>query len=294
MPGARDEAVLEKVRATGNFTLVLDPTIEQLRSEIGRADVVYTDTWVDMEVIHDPNERDEVERRKRLMMPFQINRENYGSSHALVMHCMPLHVGYEIEGAMVDHPRSVIFRQAENRTHGQSAILLHLLAGLRARNAGVAGHTRKLARSGAQLSHHPRRRVFRQVGDLLEELLDVLADHAGSEVLAQELVVVAGDALAQQAAAAQRRDDEALHRAEAAASSAGRASARRAPCCRQVEQLDRIDADLGPDLQDRGEAASAGCAGRSACAPPRGRSPRARCAARRSGSGTQRSTYCTP
>jgi ornithine carbamoyltransferase len=128
-PGAHDEVVLEKARATGNFTLLLDPTIEQLRSEIGRADAVYTDTWIDMEVIHDPNERDEVERRKRLMMPFQINRENYGSSKALVMHCMPLHVGYEIEKAMVDHPRSVIFRQAENRTHGQSAILLQLLAG---------------------------------------------------------------------------------------------------------------------------------------------------------------------
>jgi ornithine carbamoyltransferase len=45
------------------------------------------------------------------------------------MHCLPAHRGYEIEGELVDDPRSVVFDQAENRLHSQKSALL-ALAGL--------------------------------------------------------------------------------------------------------------------------------------------------------------------
>ena len=40
---------------------------------------------------------------------------------------MPIHPGYEIDEALVDSPRSVIYQQAENRLYAQQALMLHLL-----------------------------------------------------------------------------------------------------------------------------------------------------------------------
>jgi len=42
------------------------------------------------------------------------------------MHCLPAHPGEEVEQAVLDNPRSVIFDQAENRLHMQKAILAML------------------------------------------------------------------------------------------------------------------------------------------------------------------------
>jgi len=42
------------------------------------------------------------------------------------MHCLPAHRGYEIDAALLDDPRSIIFYQAENRLHSQKAVLLKL------------------------------------------------------------------------------------------------------------------------------------------------------------------------
>jgi ornithine carbamoyltransferase len=58
-----------------------------------------------------------------------LNRQLLQGSKALIMHCLPAHRGYEIEGELVDDPRSVMFDQAENRLHSQKAVLLKL-AGL--------------------------------------------------------------------------------------------------------------------------------------------------------------------
>jgi ornithine carbamoyltransferase len=127
-PPALDEAMLARIGATGRLTLDRAPTVERLRAELARADVVYTDTWIDMEMVNDPAQRVECERRVALMRPFQLNRENYGDSRALVMHCMPVHLGYEIAEELLDHPRSVIYAQAENRMHGERGVLFTLLA----------------------------------------------------------------------------------------------------------------------------------------------------------------------
>jgi ornithine carbamoyltransferase len=46
---------------------------------------------------------------------------------ALVMHCLPAHRGEEISAEVFEGPQSVVFDQAENRLHGQKAILEWLL-----------------------------------------------------------------------------------------------------------------------------------------------------------------------
>ena len=62
-------------------------------------------------------------------MPYQLNAKliDTFAPKARIMHCMPMHVGYEITRDAIDHKNSVIFDQAENRKHVQKAILLWLL-----------------------------------------------------------------------------------------------------------------------------------------------------------------------
>ena len=89
-------------------------------------DAVYTDTWLDMEYFDNPDFAEEQERRLALLLPYQLNRSVLEGLDALIMHCLPAHRGYEIEGELIDDPRSVLFDQAENRLHSQKAALLEL------------------------------------------------------------------------------------------------------------------------------------------------------------------------
>ncbi|NLG83409.1 MAG: ornithine carbamoyltransferase [Firmicutes bacterium] len=100
---------------------------EDLRTEVRDADAVYTDSWVDMEFFLDPAYEAEKKRRLELMLPYQLNAANLAGSRALIMHDMPIHPGYEIDRAMIEDERSIIFPQSWNRMHGQNAIILRLL-----------------------------------------------------------------------------------------------------------------------------------------------------------------------
>ena len=46
---------------------------------------------------------------------------------AIFLHCLPAHRGEEVTDGVVDHERSVVFDQAENRLHAQKAVLLRLM-----------------------------------------------------------------------------------------------------------------------------------------------------------------------
>ena len=43
-----------------------------------------------------------------------------------MLHCLPAYRGAEIEAAVIDGPRSVVWDEAENRRHVQKAILTFL------------------------------------------------------------------------------------------------------------------------------------------------------------------------
>jgi ornithine carbamoyltransferase len=83
------------------------------------ADVVYTDTWVSM------GQDVESEVRLEAFKEYQVNEElmSYAKPDAIFMHDLPAYEGKEIAPGMIDHPRSVVFDQAENRLHAQKAIL---------------------------------------------------------------------------------------------------------------------------------------------------------------------------
>jgi ornithine carbamoyltransferase len=119
-----DKELMEAAEKTGLHKTTLD-----VKNAVKDADVVYTDTWVDMEFFLDPKLKEEKEKRIKLMMPYQVNRELLKEGKALVMHDMPIHRGYEISGEIIESERSIIYEQSENRLYTAKGILLKLLQG---------------------------------------------------------------------------------------------------------------------------------------------------------------------
>lgn len=119
---SRDDELLEGARKTGLWKTSMD-----LKEAVRDADFVYTDTWVDMEFFTEPKFAAEKEKRVKLMIPYQINKDLLKNSSAYVMHDMPIHRGYEIAGDVVESAKSVIYEQGENRLYSAKTILLKLL-----------------------------------------------------------------------------------------------------------------------------------------------------------------------
>jgi ornithine carbamoyltransferase len=118
-----DDEILEAAKSTGLYEKSLD-----VKAAVENCDVVYTDTWVDMEFFLDPQFKKEKDKRIKLMLPYQVNKTLLeGNIGALIMHDMPIHRGYEISEDIIDRPNSVIYLQSENRLHSAKAILKKLL-----------------------------------------------------------------------------------------------------------------------------------------------------------------------
>jgi ornithine carbamoyltransferase len=118
----RDNELLEEAKKTGLWETTLDA-----KQAVKDADFVYTDTWIDMEFFTDAKYAAEKEKRLKLMMPYQINKELLKGNSAYVMHDMPIHRGYEIAADVIESPKSVIYEQSENRLYSAKSILLKLL-----------------------------------------------------------------------------------------------------------------------------------------------------------------------
>ena len=88
------------------------------------AHTVYTDVWASM-----GQEQEAIERR-RAFRNYQVNDALFGQARpdAVFMHCLPAKRDEEVTDSIMEHPRSVIFHQAENRLHAQKALLLMMLA----------------------------------------------------------------------------------------------------------------------------------------------------------------------
>jgi ornithine carbamoyltransferase len=91
---------------------------------VAGADAVYTDTWTSM------GQETESEIRRHVFAAYQVNEEllSLARPDALFMHCLPAHRGEEVTNEVFESPASIVFDQAENRLHGQKALLLMLLA----------------------------------------------------------------------------------------------------------------------------------------------------------------------
>jgi ornithine carbamoyltransferase len=107
-------ALLKSEGRPADFEFTTDPM-----EAVAGADIVYTDVWASM-----GQERQAAARIKR-MRRFKVTAKLFAAAKpdALFMHCLPAHPDEEVDQAVLDNPRSVIFDEAENRLHVQKAIL---------------------------------------------------------------------------------------------------------------------------------------------------------------------------
>jgi ornithine carbamoyltransferase len=67
--------------------------------------------------------------RRKVFARYQVDEGlmRAAAPDALFMHCLPAHRGEEVTAEVFESPASVVFDQAENRLHGQKALLAMLL-----------------------------------------------------------------------------------------------------------------------------------------------------------------------
>ena len=115
------EATKIAARTGGRIEVLNDPEVAAKD-----ASVLYTDVWMSM---GDP-ESERAEKMKALA-PFAVteNLMNLTASDSIFMHCLPAHRGEEVESAVIDGPKSVIWREAFHRRTTIQSILYHTSRG---------------------------------------------------------------------------------------------------------------------------------------------------------------------
>jgi len=89
---------------------------------VAQAHAVYTDVWASM------GQEQESRERQKAFAAYQLNLELFSKAlpNAIALHCLPMVRGQEITHEVIEHPRSALFQQAENRLHAQKALLMSL------------------------------------------------------------------------------------------------------------------------------------------------------------------------
>ena len=122
-PDAQVVAEAQKIaaRSGGRVEVLNDPEIAAKD-----ASVLYTDVWMSM---GDP----ESERAEKMsaLAPFAVTEKlmSLTASDSIFMHCLPAHRGEEVESAVIDGPKSVIWREAFHRRTTIQSILYHTSRG---------------------------------------------------------------------------------------------------------------------------------------------------------------------
>jgi ornithine carbamoyltransferase len=120
---ALPHSVVQQATAIGRhgarLRLFSDPT-----DAVANADAIYTDTWTSM------GQEPQAATRRHAFAGYQVNEAlmTQAQPGALFMHCLPAHRGEEVTAEVFESSAAIVFDQAENRLHGQKALLLMLLA----------------------------------------------------------------------------------------------------------------------------------------------------------------------
>ena len=103
----------------GTLTVTEDPV-----AAVKEADFIYTDLWWWV------GQEDQIPERRAAFMPdYQVNLALFSKApaHCKFMHCLPASRGVEATDEVMDHPRSIIFDQSENRLHTEKGLLVYFL-----------------------------------------------------------------------------------------------------------------------------------------------------------------------
>ena len=65
------------------------------------------------------------EKRLEDLSAYQVNDKlmNAAAKNSIFLHCLPAHRGEEVSASVIDGPKSVVIREAENRLHAQKSII---------------------------------------------------------------------------------------------------------------------------------------------------------------------------
>ncbi len=93
------------------------------KKAVKETEAIYTDVWTSM------GQEAETEKRLKAFQGYQVNEALLESAtpKTVIMHCLPAHRGEEITEGVLESERSIVFDQAENRLHGQKAIMKFLI-----------------------------------------------------------------------------------------------------------------------------------------------------------------------
>ena len=113
------QAAHDEAATGGGVVLADDPLLA-----VEGAHAVYADVWLSM-----ADDHAEAARRRELLVPYRLDGGLLARARedAVALHCLPAHPGEEITDEVLYGERSAVWDQAENRLHGQKA-LLELLA----------------------------------------------------------------------------------------------------------------------------------------------------------------------
>jgi ornithine carbamoyltransferase len=106
---------IEAAQAAGGYpSLLSDP-----REAASGANVLCTDVWTSM------GQEDERERRQHDLASYRIDADMLAAAApgAIVLHCLPAHIGEEITEDVIYGPSCAAWDQAENRLHSEKALL---------------------------------------------------------------------------------------------------------------------------------------------------------------------------
>jgi len=102
---------------------------DDMRAAFDGADVVYPKSWASLAYVQPNVKESDWDAQDKL---FDAHKDWICDDEAmkltkrdsLYMHCLPCDRGWEVTDSVVDGPHSVIYDEAENRLHGQKAVMV--------------------------------------------------------------------------------------------------------------------------------------------------------------------------
>jgi ornithine carbamoyltransferase len=123
---APDAAVVAEAKAIAATTGATIEVTNDPEAAAKDASVLYTDVWMSM----GDTEAERIEKTKALS-PFAVSQNlmDLTAKDSIFMHCLPAHRDEEVAAAVIDGPKSVIWREAYHRRTTIQALLYHLTRG---------------------------------------------------------------------------------------------------------------------------------------------------------------------
>ena len=101
-------------KKNGRINIIQDP-----KKAVSGVDCIMSDKWISM------GDKVNIKQKKRDLKNYQANVKmmSLAKKDAIFMHVLPAARGEEVSKEVIDGKQSVVWQQAENRLHGQKAII---------------------------------------------------------------------------------------------------------------------------------------------------------------------------